>query len=298
MYFTGFADEAGRGIDTQIRATLELGWRNMESRNIDGVNIHNISEDQFEDVCIKLSDAGIHINCFGSEVANWAKDPLSDEAFEQSKQELKRALVRMGKLETKMIRAMSFRRFNSLDEITPEIEKRIFMQVEYLVKMCEDAGALYVHENCMNYGGMCWQNTLKLIENVKSDALKLVFDTGNPVMTYDYAKPTPWPKQSSWEFYSNVKEFIEYVHIKDPVYIDEGEAESVFPRAEHQFPGEGNGDVVKIVKDLISSGYEGGFSIEPHMSVVFHEESSEEDRKLEQYNIYIEFGQRLMNIVE
>src|SRR6185503_15552096 len=36
MYLTGFADEAARDIDAQIRATLELGWRSIESRNIDG----------------------------------------------------------------------------------------------------------------------------------------------------------------------------------------------------------------------------------------------------------------------
>ncbi len=42
MYLTGFADEAGAAIDTQIKATLELGWTNIESRNVEGVHIHDV----------------------------------------------------------------------------------------------------------------------------------------------------------------------------------------------------------------------------------------------------------------
>jgi len=45
--------------------------------------------------------------------------------------------------------------------------------------MFADAGLTALHENCMNYGGMGWQFTLKLLENVPG--LKLVYDTGNPV---------------------------------------------------------------------------------------------------------------------
>ena len=34
--------------DGQIRATLALGWQNIESRNIDGTNIHDLSEADFD----------------------------------------------------------------------------------------------------------------------------------------------------------------------------------------------------------------------------------------------------------
>ena len=70
MYLTGFADEAADGIDQQIAATKELGWQYIESRNIDGQNLHDISDEQFDQVCQKLADAGVKINCFGSAIAN------------------------------------------------------------------------------------------------------------------------------------------------------------------------------------------------------------------------------------
>ena len=304
MYYSGFADEAGRDIDIQIKATLALGWKNIEMRNVSagieggGGNLHNISDEEFEIVKGKLDAAGVKVDCFGSEIANWGKSPLCDEAFEKSKQELSRALPRMEKLGCKMVRAMSFKRFDDVDDITPEVEKRIFSQVEYLVKMCEDAGVLFMHENCMNYGGMSAKNTLKLLDNVKSDALKLVYDTGNPVMTYDYSKPKPHPKQSSWEFYKNVKEFVTRIHIKDATYIDEGGEKSVFSNASHHFPGEGSGDVRKILEDLLKPGFDGALSIEPHMSVVFHDDASQEDKTDAMIENYIEYGQRLMKLVE
>ena len=74
MYYTGFADEAANDLATQIKATKELGWSNIESRRIDGVNIHDLPEAAFDKVCEELEAAGVRINCFGSEVANWQCD--------------------------------------------------------------------------------------------------------------------------------------------------------------------------------------------------------------------------------
>ncbi|MCK4422507.1 MAG: sugar phosphate isomerase/epimerase [Candidatus Omnitrophica bacterium] len=295
MYFTGFADEAGTGIDVQIKATKELGWENIESRNIDGTNITNISDKEFDEVFEKLQAAGVKINCFGSEVANWGKDPVKEDDFQKSIEDLKRGLPRMHKLGCKMIRGMSFAIVKELIPYSVELEKTIFKKVNYLVKMCEDAGILYLHENCMNYGGMSYEHTLKLIDNVKSPNFKLVFDTGNPVFSYDRRGKTPYRKQDSFEFYSQVKEHIHYVHIKDGVYIEE--TDNIFPKSNFTFAGEGDGQVEKIIKDLLSKGYDNGFSMEPHLSVVFHDKSQESEDDIK-YNNYIEYGKRFMALVE
>jgi sugar phosphate isomerase/epimerase len=154
--------------------------------------------------------------------------------------------------------------------------------------MFTDAGITPVHENCMNYGGMGWKYTLKLIENVPG--LKLVFDTGNPVFTDDYQKPRPCPKQSAWEFYSHVKEHIAYVHIKDGVF-DQANQRQVFT-----FAGEGVGDVKRILTDLLKSGYDGGLSIEPHLAVVFHDASITSEGSM-RYNNYVEYGRRIETMI-
>ena len=295
MYYTGFADEAAPGIDDQIRATKELGWSNIESRCIDNVNIHDIPEEKFEEVCGKLADAGISINCFGSAVANWSCDPFKEEDFERSKAQLGRALVRMEKLNCKMIRGMSFRAQWKRPAWDSEVESIVFPKVQYLAKMCEDAGVLYLHENCNNYGGMSYRHTLKLLEKMNNPAFRLVFDTGNPVLNYDRSQGDELSTlQDSFVFYSNVKEFISYVHIKDGIARGETD-ENGFMKADFTFPGEGNANVPKIIADLLSSGYDGGFSIEPHMVKVFHGEGGDADAG---YKNYVEYGKRFMRIVE
>jgi sugar phosphate isomerase/epimerase len=194
----------------------------------------------------------------------------------------------MRRLGTKLVRIMSFA---VLPDRGPDdqMEQERFRRVRELVKVFADAGLTAVHENCMNYGGMGWQYTLKLVENVPG--LKLVFDTGNPVGSDDRAKKPPCPKQSAWEFYSHVKKHVVYVHIKDGIW-DPKEA-----KARYTFPGEGQGDVKRIVKDLMDNGYDGGFSMEPHLAVVFHD-SSVTSPEAVKYANYVEYGRRFMKLLE
>ncbi len=77
----GFADEAGDTIQEQIRATKELGWTCIEARSINVTNLTDIPDEAFESVQAALASAGFRIDCFGSAVANWAKDPRSEEDF-------------------------------------------------------------------------------------------------------------------------------------------------------------------------------------------------------------------------
>ena len=295
MFFTGFADEAAVTLDGQIEATRKLGWKFIESRCIDNVNIHDLPEEEFETACGKLADAGIAVNCFGSAVANWQKEVFNEAGWEQSCEQLKRALVRMQKLNCKIIRGMSFLgAYDRPNAFDPEVEAWVFPRVRELVKMCADAGVMYGHENCRNYGGMSYKHTLKLIEAVDNPNFTLIYDTGNPAFNIDHSSGRNEGKyQNSWEFYSNVKEFISYVHIKDVrlEFDENGEKKEVYT-----FPGEGSGCVREIVTDLIANGYDGGFSMEPHMGAVFHDAnavSSDEYR----FNNYVEYGKRFEKLV-
>jgi sugar phosphate isomerase/epimerase len=285
MYMTGFADEAASAIEGQIRATLELGWKNIESRNVNGRNLHDIPDADFDDVCRKTAAAGVNINCFGSAIANWGKK--INEPFDSSLAEARRASPRMQRLGTKLIRIMSFA---VLKDRGPDdqMEQERFRRMRELQTMFADAGLTPVHENCMNYGGMGWRYTLRLLENVPG--LKLVFDTGNPIFSDDMNRPAPRPKQSAWEFYEHVRDHIAYVHIKDGRW-DAKEGKSTFT-----FPGEGEGDVRRIVKDLLSRGYDGGFSMEPHLAAVYHDPAitAPEDIK---YRNYVEYGRRFERLV-
>ena len=288
MYFTGFADEASADLDRQIEATKALGWTNIETRALFGKNLGTISDEEFEIVQRKLEESGVHFNCYGSAVANWA-NPIT-ESPEKSYQEMRVALPRMQKLGTKLIRIMSFAVPAELKPRSMEFFDEVVKRLQVIVQMAEDAGVVCVHENCMNWGGLSYEHTLRLCDKLASSpAFRLVFDTGNPVFNDDIRGKAPYRKQSSWEFYKNVREFIVYIHIKDakwngnqPVYT---------------FAGEGWGEVERILSDAFATGYDGGISIEPHMNKVFHDPDANVNEKLSFEN-YVEYGKRLMALVD
>lgn len=289
MYLTGIADEAGASIDVQIRATRELGWRCIEARNVQVpgspvANIHDIPDAEFEIVAGRLAEAGVGICCFGSAIGNWGKK--IDESFDSSLAEARRTIPRMQQLGVRLVRIMSFAiREGRVDQM----EEERFRRLRELMRMFLDAGLQPVHENCMNYGGMGWPFALKLLENVPG--LKWVFDTGNPLFNLDRSKPEPWLRQDPWEFYSHVKPFIAHVHVKDLVW-DQTRNEPVYT-----YPGEGEGQVRRVLKDLFGSGYDAGISIEPHMAVVFHDAKVTSSAEV-QYANYVEYGRRMAALVD
>ncbi|MBN1900111.1 sugar phosphate isomerase/epimerase [Candidatus Sumerlaeota bacterium] len=286
MYLTGFADEAAVDIDEQIRATKTLGWKYIEARGVNGKNIHDLSDAEFDAVYGKLEESGIMINCFGSAIANHGKN--IDDPNEKSLEETRRAIPRMKRLGTKLVRIMSYAVLKDREPQDQMKEER-FRKLREICRMFLDEGIQPVHENCMCYGGMGWPFSLEILENVPG--LKLVFDTGNPVVFNDYAKPRPYPKQSSWEFYSHVRDHVIYVHIKDG-YIEEKTGKEIFT-----YPTEGKGDVEKIVTDLLSREYDGGFSIEPHIAVVYHDDSVKSPEQA-RFDVYVEYGRRMMALID
>ncbi len=288
MILTGIADEAGAGIETQIRATKTLGWRDIEARNVEVPgfpkgNIHDVPDAAFDIVAEKLGQAGVRVYCFGSTIGNWAKK--IDQPFGPSLEEAERAIARMQRLGTRFIRIMSY----AIRDEEDQMEEERFRRMRELTKRFLSAGIQPVHENCMNYGGMGWPFMLKLLENVPG--LKVVFDTGNPVFNADRTKPKPWPRQDAWEFYSHVRDFIAHIHVKD------GNWNPARNDVDYTYPGEGQGQVRRILQDLLGRGYNAGISIEPHLAVVFHDAavtSSEEA----QYETYVEYGRRLVALLD
>jgi sugar phosphate isomerase/epimerase len=286
MYLTGFADEAADSIDGQIAATRELGWQWIEARKCGGANIHDIPDAEFERAADALRAAGVGINCFGSAIANWAK-PI-DRSGEDSLAEARRAIPRMRRLGTTLVRIMSYavRRDAAGAIHADQMEEERFRRLRELVALFRDAGITPLHENCATYGGMGWSFTRRMLDAVPG--LKLVFDTGNPTKSEDVAAGAGadgrHPLQSAWDFYRNVREHIAYVHIKDGRIGADG-------KHVHTWPGEGAGEVRRIVKDLVQRGYDGGFSMEPHLAVVHHDPSITSSAAIRHAN-YVEYGRR------
>jgi len=277
VFYTGISDEAGQPIDVQIKAHRELGWTHLELRLVDGENLTAVSDEKFDEVYEKVSAAGMGVSCFGSALANWARPITCDPQIDVD--DLARAIPRMQKFGTQFIRVMSYPndKDNPLSDSAWRDEAVKRMKV--WARMAEDAGIVLAHENCSGWGGQSAGHSNILLGEVDSPALKVVFDTGNPV-TYG---------QDSWDYYQTVAKDIVYVHIKDARKVD---GEDVYT-----YCGEGDGCVKEIVGDLLAKGYAGGLSIEPHLAAVIHTGESTDD-VAELYNSYVAYGRRLMQVVE
>ncbi len=286
MILTGITDEAGALIDTQIKAVKELGWNTIEARSVEvegfpKANLHDIADEAFDLVEEKLKNGGVGVYCFGSTIANWGKK--IDDPFDLS--EVERAIPRMQRLGSQYVRIMSY----AVREGEDQLEEERFHRLREITKRFLDAGITPVHENCMNYGGMSWQHALKLLENVPG--LKWVFDTANPVFNDDRSKPEPMPKQDPWEFWTHLKEHTVHIHVKDAIW-DNSKND-----ADYTLPGKGDGAVRRILSDALESGYDAGISIEPHLAVVFHDDSVKASDE-EIYQSFIGYGKALMELLE
>ena len=282
MYFTGFADEAAQDLATQIKATKEIGWNKISARGVNGSNIHELPEDEFNTVADQLDEAGITIPEFGSLIGNWAKPITSD--FDITLGEIKRAIPRMKRLGTQIIRVMSYAQ-EPWGSDQNETER--FRRLREIVTVFADAGLTAAHENRMNWGGFSPQHSLRLMEEVPG--LKLIFDTANPVFQMDRSKPQAdgsFPWQDPLEFYHAVREHIIHVHIKDCTNPPTGDTEP----AQYTLPGQGQAKVREILTELKNSGYDGGLAIEPHVATVFHAVDGAEPNWDQCYSSYVEYG--------
>ena len=277
MYFSGISDEAGQPIEKQIQAHDELGWDHLELRMVDGTNLTQLTDEDFEKVHDAVIGAGKKVSCFGSAIANWARPITCDENIDRD--DLAQAIPRMQKFGTQFIRVMSYPNDDNHPVEERDWRNESIRRMKYLASMAEDAGITLCHENCSGWGGLSAENSNILLGEVDSPALKVVFDTGNPV-TYG---------QDPWDYYETVYNDIVYVHIKDARKVD---GEDIYTMC-----GDGDGEVKRIVGDLLGKGYDGGISIEPHLAAVIHTGSTT-DNKDELYKSYTDYGRRIMEIVE
>jgi sugar phosphate isomerase/epimerase len=276
MFYSGIADEASPSLGRQIEAHRTLGWSHIELRNVDGKNVTDLPDDVFDHVARKIEESGLRVSCFASQLANWSRPIDSD--FEKDSSELRRAIPRMKRLDVPFIRCMSYPNAK-VPWGDPEWRRETVRRMKILAAMAEEGDVTLVHENCSGWGGKGPAETLELLAEVGSERLKLVFDTGNPAQY----------KQDAWDYYEGVRDHVVYVHVKDYTLSPGKEEVAVFP-------GAGDCSVREIISDLFARGYDGGFSIEPHITSVIHLRQEASDPELA-YRTYLDYGRRFEALV-
>ena len=277
MILSGIADEAADGIDKQINAHQELGWSAIELRLVDGKNVAGIlPDDAFDRVADRLEEAQIQVTGLASAIGNWSRNIADD--FEQDVTDLKRSIPRMHRLGTKFIRTMSWVGEGASDD---DWRREVMRRCRELAKIAEDGDVVIAHENCTGWAGQSAEHMRALVDEVGSDHLVVLYDTGNTISH----------GQDAWAFYTGLRDVIRYIHIKDCRKPPAGG-----PSDDYAYPGQGDAMVHEVLTDQFKLGYDGVISIEPHVAKIVHDSAKEADPQ-QMYESYVRYGRMCAEVV-
>ena len=233
-----FADEASPNIDGQITALKRNGLNGLEMRNVEGVNVSDITIEKAKEVKRKLQENGLITWSIGSPIG---KINIETDDFKEHLEKLKHTLEIANILESKNIRMFSFYMPKGKDAADYKNEV-----IDRLGQMCEIAkthNVFLCHENEKGIYGDIPERCLEIHKAIPK--LKGIFDPANFVQS----------NSDTLEAWDMLKDYIYYMHIKD-AKIDG----TVVPA------GMGDGNVEKVVKNFIEKGGN-SFTIEPHLTV-------------------------------
>lgn len=279
--FAVVGDEAGADLDSQLAALTRLGWDLIELRNVDGRALADLSPAAFDRLVDRLAAAGLRTVCVDSRIANWARPVTGPLAVDVA--ELDVLAERCARLGTRYVRVMSYPNDGRPDELWG---REVIRRLTLLTARAERAGLVLLHENCSGWAGRDAERVLRLLAEVDSPALGLVFDTGNGIEygydAYDLLA----------ELLAAVPERVLHVQVKD--------AAGTADRPDYCYPGQGRCRVAQCLRLLLATGYRGVLSAEPHMLVRPHarpDHVGPAEPPADGVELVVEYGRRLAALV-
>lgn len=262
---TGIADEGCASLVEQLACHAELGWRHLELRSVDSVPLANLSERSRVSMCDSLLAQSVEVVALASQIGNWGS--RIDTDWQSDLLELQCLLQMAGRLGARMIRVMSYPNCGWHEA---RWRQTVIERFKRLVEVAEDADVVLIHENCAGWAGQGAGQTLQLLDAVGSDHLKLLFDIGNG-LSYGY---------DALGFLRQVLPHVAHVHLKDGYRVSD--------EVHYTFPGEGQVGARDCIELLMGEGYDGWFSIEPHLCLIPHLKQTATDphRQRQTYQAY------------
>lgn len=238
---SGFADEIDPDLETQCKVLDQLGIRYLELRSAWGVNVLDLSDQQLTDVENILAAHSISVSSIGSPIG---KINVEDD-FDAHLVRMHRAVEVATRLRAPYIRLFSF--FLREDQAPPDHRDEVIRRMRALVAAADGHDVILLHENEKEIYGDVPDRILDLVESVDSPQLKLAWDAANFVQ----CGVRPFT-----DAYAALRPHVEYIQIKDAMAA----TGTVVPA------GEGDGELRQTLQALRSDGFDGFFSMEPHLA--------------------------------
>ncbi|MGA5556848.1 sugar phosphate isomerase/epimerase family protein [Streptomyces lavendulocolor] len=244
----GIGDEAAPDLTTQLAVHHELGVTALELRTLDGRGLHELATGDAADLARRTIVAGMRVPVLDTPVGSWSTTVATGLDGELAV--LERSAEVAALFGCDRLRVMSYPNDGRPEGAWREEALR---RMRVLTREAERLGVTLLHENCQGWAGQGAEETLRMLEEVDSPRLRLLFDTGNG-LAYGY---------DPVEFLGRVLPWVDHVHIKDGVVRADG-------TAEFTMPGEGTARLTECVRLLEEHGYRGDYSLEPHLAHIPH----------------------------
>jgi len=252
---SAFSDEIAKSIDVQFEVLNKLNIKYFEVRGVDGKNISTLNDEEVLSLKTKMEQYNIKVSSIGSPIG---KVKIEDDFTLHF--DLFKKIVDIAKtLGSKYIRIFSFYH-ESGDEWTALEREKVLLYLRQMIAYAKEQDVILLHENEKDIYGDTLDRCIDLMKELYCDHFKAVFDPANFVQCGQDAKSA----------FDNLKEYIEYMHIKDARLIDG----NVVPA------GMGDGRIAYILKELFDNGYRGYLSLEPHLGSFEGLEALELDDKM------------------
>lgn len=242
---TGFADEISPDIDEQIALLKILGIRCIEFRSAWGTKVLDLTDAQLETAKQKLDAASIALSSVGSDLGKIAiTDP-----FEPHLARVRRGVDVAKFFDARYLRVFSF--FMPDGEDPTSYRDDVLARTRAMVQIAEAGGITLLHENEKDIFGDLPRRVADLVTTIGSPYYRAIFDPANYVQCG--LKPFD-------EAYPIVRELTDYIHCKDALApTGASDLGKVVPS------GEGDGQFRELLAALQETGFDGFFSIEPHL---------------------------------
>ncbi|TDE89616.1 sugar phosphate isomerase/epimerase [Occultella glacieicola] len=238
---SGFSDEISPDLQVQASTAKDLGLTHIEFRSAWNTNVLDLDADQLAEAKRILDDHGLKVSSIGSPIGKI----FIDSDFGPHLDRMRHAAKVAEHFGAPFIRIFSFYLRPGTDPAS--VRDEVITRIRALAEVAAEAGVVLLHENEKEIYGDIPERCLDIVESVDSPNLRLAWDSANFVQVG--VRPFS-------DGYAMLRPHVVYIQIKD-AHLANGE---VVPA------GRGDGELLDTVRALRSDGFDGFFSLEPHLS--------------------------------
>jgi sugar phosphate isomerase/epimerase len=237
---SGFIDEISDDFSLQCKIASGLGLRYVEVRSAWGSNILDLDAGQLSKLQETLAEYELKVSSIGSPIGKI----FIDDEFPPHLERMQHGVEVAEILEAPYIRIFSF----FIPEGTDPDSRRdeVLTRMSALADAAADSNVILVHENEKDIYGDIPRRCLDIVTSVSSPKLQLAWDPANFVQVG--VRPFT-------EGYAMLRPHVGYIQIKDALLAD----------GTVVVAGAGDGEVVETIRALRADGFDGFFSLEPHL---------------------------------